>query len=165
MGVTVSSSHIFSAAPSSSGGGLLTLCPCSRVSSLPQETVLHKLFQRESFPQAAVIHELLQHGSLPWGAVLQEEGAPAWVPHGVTSPDSKPTLVWASLLTGLQVLPGPCSNAGFSWAHSLCQASTCSNVGSLPRGAAGYLLHHGPLWAAGGQPATQTQYRCLSSNS
>jgi len=43
MGVVLSSSHIVSAAPSSSEGRLLTLFPCSSVSSLPQETVLHKL--------------------------------------------------------------------------------------------------------------------------
>jgi len=43
MGVTVSSSHVVSAAPSSSGRGLLTLCPCSRVVSLSLATVLHKL--------------------------------------------------------------------------------------------------------------------------
>jgi len=70
MGVAVSSSHVVSAAPSSSGGGLLTLCPCSTVGSLPRETVLHKLLQRESFLQAAVLHKLSQRGSLPWGAVL-----------------------------------------------------------------------------------------------
>jgi len=82
MGVTVSSSHAVSAAPSSSGGGILTLCPCSRVRSLSLETVLHKLLQRESFPWAAALHEMPQRGSLPRGAVLQEQAAPAWVPHG-----------------------------------------------------------------------------------
>jgi len=88
MGVTVSSSHPVSAAPSSSGGGLLTLC--SSKGSLPWETVFHELLQRGSFPWAAVLHELLQCGSLPRGAVLQEQAAPAWVPRGVTSPASKP---------------------------------------------------------------------------
>jgi len=67
MGVTVSSSHVVSAAPSSSGGGLLTLCPSSSVRALLRETVLHRLLQHESFP---------------WGAVLQEQAAPAWVPTG-----------------------------------------------------------------------------------
>jgi len=66
MGVMVSSSHV-SAALSSSGGGLLTLCPCSSVRFLSQETVLHKLLQRESFPRAAVLHELPQCGSVPTG--------------------------------------------------------------------------------------------------
>jgi len=42
-----------------------------------------------------------QHGSLPRGAVLQEKAAPVWVPHGVTSPASKPAPVWAPLSTGL----------------------------------------------------------------
>jgi len=82
MGVMVSSSHIVSAAPSSSGGELLTLCPCSSVRSLSRETALHKLLQRESFPWAAALHELPQRGSFPWGAVLQEQAAPAWVPTG-----------------------------------------------------------------------------------
>jgi len=58
-----------------------------------------------SFPHATVLHELLQCGSPPSGTVLQEQTAPAWVPHGVTSPASKPALVWAPLSTGPQVLP------------------------------------------------------------
>jgi len=88
MGVGVSSSHAVSAAPSSSGGGLLTLCPCSSARSLSQETVLH---------------ELLQCGSLPWGAVLQEQAAPAWALHGVTaSLGHPPTPVWGPF-HGLQM--------------------------------------------------------------
>ena len=130
MGVAVSSSHVVPAAPSSSGGGLLTLFPCSSMGSLPRETVLHELLQRESFPPAAVLHELLQRGSLPWGAVLWEQTAPAWVPRGVTSPASKPAPAWAPLSTGPQVLPGACSSAGFPRGHSLLRASACSGVGS-----------------------------------
>jgi len=83
MGVMVSSSHVVSAAPSSSGGELLTLCPCSSVRSLPWATVLHKLLQREFFPRAAALHELPQRGSFPQGAVLQEQAAPEWVAHGL----------------------------------------------------------------------------------
>jgi len=79
MGVTVSSSHI--ASLSSSGEELLTLFPCSSVTFLRRETVLHKLLQHESFPRAAALHELPQSGSLPRAAVLQEQAAPAWVPH------------------------------------------------------------------------------------
>jgi len=63
MGVTVSSSHVVSAAPYSSGVGLLTLCPCSSVGSLTWETVLHKVLQHESFPWAAALHKLPQHRS------------------------------------------------------------------------------------------------------
>jgi len=113
-GVVVSSSHIVSAAPSSSWGGLLTLCPCSSVRSLSWETVLHKLLQRESFP---------------WGAVLQEQAAPAWVPCTVTSPASKPAPAWAPLSTGPQVLAGACSTTGFPQGYSLLRAPTCSGVG------------------------------------
>jgi len=108
----VSSSHVVYAAPSSSGRGLLTLFLCSSVRSLPRETVLHNLLQRESFPQAAALHKLPQHGFFPPGAVLQEQAAPVWVPHEVTSPVSKPAPVWASLSMGPQVLAGACSSAG-----------------------------------------------------
>jgi len=148
MGVTVSSSHIVSAAPSSSGRRLLTLFHCARVGSLSRETVLHKLLQRESFPRAEALHELPQHGSLPRGAVLQEQASPVRVPHGVTSPASKPALVCAPLSTGPQVLAGACSSSGSPGDHSLLQASTCSDVESE------YLLHHGPPWTAGRQPAS-----------
>jgi len=99
MGVTVCSSHVVSAAPSCSGGGLLTLCPCSTMRSLSWEITLSKLLQCESFPQAAALHKLSQRGSFPRGAVLQEQAAPAWVPHGVTSPASKPAPAWGPLST------------------------------------------------------------------
>jgi len=82
MGVVVSSSHVVSAAPCPSGGGLLTLFPSSSMKSLSQETVVHKLLQLESFPRAAALHELPQRGSFPRGAVFQEQAAPAWVPTG-----------------------------------------------------------------------------------
>ena len=113
MGVAVSSPHVVSAALSSSGGGLFTLCPCSSMGSLSQETVLHELLQRETFPRAVALHELLQRASIPRGAVLQEQVASAWVPHGVTSPASKPALAWAPLSMGPQFLPVACSSAGF----------------------------------------------------
>jgi len=134
-------------------GGLLTLCPCSSMRSLSWEIVLHKFLQHESFPRAAVLHKLPQRGSFPQGAVLQEQAAPAWVHHGVTSPASKPPPAWAPLSTGPQVLAGACSSAGSPQGHSFLQASTCSAVGSLSQATGGYLLHCGPPWAAGGQPA------------
>jgi len=103
MGVEVSSSHVISAAPSSSGGGLFTLCPCPSVRSLSRETVLHKLLQCESFPWAAALHELPQCGSFPRGAVLQEQAAPAWVPHRVkASFRHPPARAWGPF-HGLQV--------------------------------------------------------------
>ena len=131
---------------------LLTLFPCSCLGSLPQQTVLHELLQHGSFPLTAVLHKLPQRGSLPRLVALQEQAAPARVPHRVTSPASKPAPVWASLSAGP--------------ARSLLQhelpmgsqppsgTSTCSSVGSLPQAAGGYLLHHGPPWTAGGQPAS-----------
>ena len=73
---------------------------------------------------------LPQRGSFPQGAVLQEQAAPAWVPHRVTSPDSKPAPAWAPLSMGSQVLPGACSSVDFPQGLSLLRASTCSGVGS-----------------------------------
>jgi len=144
MGVTVSSSHVVSAAPSSSGGRLLTLCPCSSVKSLSQETVLHELLQCESFPQAAALHKLPQHGCFPRGAVLQEQAPPAWVSHWVTRSASKPS----PLSTGLQVLAGACSSMGSPWGQSLFQASTCSGMGSLPWATGGCLNEAVTPWGA-----------------
>jgi len=149
MGVVVSSSHI-SDPPSSSGGGLLTLCPCSRVRSLSQETVLHKLLQHESFPWAAALHELPQRGSLPQGAVLQEQADPVWVP------------------TESQALPENLLQCGVlsAWVHRSWQepaparaphgvTASCRHPPAPVWGATGGdLLHHGPPWAAGGQPVS-----------
>jgi len=159
MGVAVSSSQVVSATPSSSHSS------CSSMGSLPQETVFHELLQCESFPQAAALHELLQRGSFPRGADLQEQAAPVWVPHGVTSPASKPAPTWAPLSTGPQVLAEACSSTGSPQGHSFLQASTCSSVGSLPRGAGGYLLHHGPPSAAGGHPASPWSSPCTVGES
>jgi len=93
-------------------------------------------------------------GPFPRGEVLQEQAAPERLPHGVTSPASKPALAWVPLSTGPEVLAGACSSVGFPQGHSFLQASTYSCVGSLPRATSGYLLHHGPPWAAGGQTAS-----------
>ena len=144
MGVTVSSSHAVSAASSSSGGGLLSSFPCSSMESLSRETVLHQLLQRESLPWATVLHKLLQPGSLPRGSDLQDQTAPAWVPHGVTSPASKPALVWAPLSTGPQVLPGACSSTGFPQGHSLLQVSPPALSWGPPQAADGITTPHHP---------------------
>jgi len=130
MGVTVSSSHVVSAAPSSSGEGLLTLFPCSSVRSLSWETVLHKLLQCASFPQAAALHKLPQCGSFPWGAVLQEQTAPEWVPMG--SQALPANLLWRGLLSPQvhRSCQEPAPARGSPRGHSLLQASTCSGVGS-----------------------------------
>jgi len=137
MGVAVSASHI--AAPSSS---LSSPAPvwgpshrrqlsinCSNVS--PSHILLFFTNYSSMGPLHGVQsfrNRLPQRGSFTRGAVLQEQTAPVWVPHGVTSPASKPAPVWASLSMGPQVLPGVCSSMGSPWAHSLRQASTCSSV-------------------------------------
>ena len=156
MGVWVSSSHVVSAAPSSSGEEGLTRFPCSSVGSLPRETVLHELLQRESFPWATVLHELLQHGSHPRGAVLQEQTAPAWVPRGVTSPASKPASAWAPLSTGPRVRRSCQEPAPARASHGVTASfgHPPAPAWGPPRAAGGYLLHRGPPWAAGGQPAS-----------
>jgi len=97
VGVTVGSSHVVSAAPSCSEGGMLTLFPCSSVRFLSRKTVLHNLLQRESFPWAAALHELPQGRSFPQGAVLQELAAPAWVPMG--SQALPENLLWCGFLS------------------------------------------------------------------
>jgi len=130
MGVRVSSSHIVSAVPSSSGGGLLTLFPCSSVKSW--KSVLHNLLQSESFPQAAALHELPQHEVLPTRCSPSGTGCSSVGPHWVTSPASKPAPAWAPLSTGPQVHSScqePAPARGSPQGHSLLQASTCS--GSL----------------------------------
>jgi len=132
MGAVVSSSHVVSAAPSSSGGRLLTLFPCSSMGPS------HRRQSFTNFSNVSPSHRLQLFTNCPSvgpfsrGAVLQEQAAPAWVPHGVTSPASKPALAWAPLSTGPQVLAGACSSAGSPWGHSLLQASTCSCMGSSP---------------------------------
>jgi len=129
----ISSSHVVSAAPSSSlsspapawgpphGRQLFTNCP----SVGPSHGV-------QSFR-----NRLLQCGS----------------PRG-HKPCSKPALAWAPLSMGPRVLPEACSGAGSPGAHSLLRTSPCSSVGSLPRAAGGDLLHRGPPWATGAQPAS-----------
>jgi len=108
MGVVVSSSHVVFAAPSTSGGGLLTLFPCSSIGSLSWETVLHELLKCESFQ-----NRLLQRGSPVGSQVL-----PA-------------NLLQRGLLSAVpQVLPGACSCMGFPRSHSLLWASSCSGMGS-----------------------------------
>uniref|UniRef100_A0A8D0KWE9 Caspase activity and apoptosis inhibitor 1 n=1 Tax=Strix occidentalis caurina TaxID=311401 RepID=A0A8D0KWE9_STROC len=149
MGVAVNSSHIVSAAPLPPPQGE----DSSHSSPAPawgpsHRTVLHELLQCESFPQAAVLHELPQCGSLPRGAAPQEQTAPVWVPHGVTSPASKPAPAWAPLSMGPQVLPGACSTMGFPRGHSLLRAHPPAPGWAPPRAAGGDLLHHGPPWEA-----------------
>jgi len=155
MGVAVSSSHIVSAALSSSGEGLLTLFPCSSARSLSQKTVLHKRLQIKSFPWAAALHKLPQHVFLPTGCSPSGTGCSsvgaAW---GHKYCQQTCSSVGSSLSMGPLVLPEACSSTGSPWGHSLLQACTCSSVGSIPWATGGYLLHRGPPWTAGGQPAS-----------
>jgi len=171
MGVVVSTLHIVSASPSSSVGGLLTLCPCSSMGSLLWDTVLHKLsnvrlsYRLQIFTNCSSMS--LFHVCFPQGAVLQEQAAPAWVPHGVIGPASKPALVWAPLSTGLQVLPGGSQSP--SGIHLLqrgvfheLQVEICSTVDlhGLQRDR---LLHHGLLHGLQGNLCSGT--RSTSSTS
>jgi len=148
MRVTVSSSHIVSAAPPSSGGGLLTLFLCSSVRFLSWETVLHKLLHCESFPRAAALHEL--HGVQSFRNRLLQLGSP-------TGSQALPAnLLWCGLLSPWvrRSWQEPAPARGSQQCHSLLQASTCSGMGSLPWATGGDLLHRGPPCTAGAQPAS-----------
>jgi len=95
----ISSSHVVSAAPYSSGGGLLTLFPCSSMRSLSQE-ISTNFFNMSPFHGLKLFTNCPNVGLFPQGAVLQEQAAPVWVPHGVTSPASKPAPGRAPLSMG-----------------------------------------------------------------
>jgi len=128
MGAAVSSSHAVSAAPSSSGRGLLTLCPCSSMKSLSRETVLHKLLQQFGCSSSrtapawvlptgcspsgtesptgsqALPAKLLQRGLLsPRVRRSWQEPAPAWAPHGATASFRHPPAPAWGPFHGLQV--------------------------------------------------------------
>jgi len=145
MGAVISSSHFVSAAPFSSGTGLLILFPCSSVRSRSQETVLHKLLQRESFPWAATLHKRPQCGSLPMGLQsfrnrLLQRGSP------MGSQVLPENLLWQGLLSPLvhRSWQEPASAQGSSPGHRLLCPSACSCVVSLPWTTGSYLLHSGP---------------------
>ena len=158
MGVAISSSHIVCAAPSSSGGGLLTLFYCCNVGTLPQETVLHELLQRESFPQAAVLHKLLWHGSLhgvqSFRNRLLQNRLVHCDPWDHNSCQQTCSGTGSPLSMGPQVLPGVCYSMGFPLGHSLLWVHPLALVWGHPGAAGGYLFHHGPPWTAGQQPAS-----------
>jgi len=138
MGVAVSSSRVVSATLSSSGGGLLTLYPCSSLGSLPQDTVLHKLLQFGSFPWGVDLLRLLQCES-PEGSQLLPENLLQWGLHSLhRATDPARSLLQHGLPKGSQ----PPSDI-----HLLRR-------GSPPWAAGGDLLHRGPPRAAGAQPTS-----------
>jgi len=61
--------------------------------------------------------------------------------------------VSSSILGATSPAHEACSSTGSPQCHSLLWASACSGVWSLPWAAGRYLLHRGPPWAAGTQPA------------
>jgi len=149
MGVTVSSSHVVSAAPCPSGEGLLTLYPCPLTGDSSTQTSPARVLPtgcssartahsvRPSHRVQSFRNRLLQHGSprghKPCQQTCSSVGSSL---NGSASPGR--SLLQHGLPTGSQLL----------------QASTCSSVRSLPWATGGYLLHRGPPWAAGGQPAS-----------
>ena len=134
QGVAVGSSPVVSAAPSSSGGGLLTFFPCSNMGSFPRETVLHELLPCVSFPGAAAVHKLLQRGSFPWVTVLQTQTAPVWVP-STRSPVLPASLLQRGLLS--------------PWVHRSCQEPAPSWASHRVAASFRHLpaLVWGPAWA------------------
>jgi len=143
-----------------SGGGLLTLWPCSSMKSLSWESVLHKFLQSESFPWAAALHELPQHGSFPlvqsfrnrllqcvspWGHKPCQQTCSCVDSslHGSTGPGK--SLVQHGLPTGSQLpsgihlLPRGVRSPAvhMSWQEEICSTMNLD-------GLQGYnLLHHG----------------------
>jgi len=105
------------------------------VGSLSWETVLQKLLQRGSFPRYAV---------------LQEQAVLAWVPHGVTSPASKPAPAWAPLSHWVHRSWQEPAPAQALYRVSLLQASTCSSMGS----SMGCRCISVPLWTSMGCRST-----------
>ena len=148
MGVAVSSSHVVSATPCSSGEGLLTLCPCSSMGSIPREAVPNEPLQHEPFPRAAALYELPQRGSLPkgcspsgtdcsivgppWGHKLCQQtcSVVGFSLHGSTGPGR--SLLHCGLPPGSQPPSGmPLLQRGFL--SPQVRAGACSIVGS-PQG-------------------------------
>jgi len=112
--VAVSSSHIISAAPSSSQGGLLTLFLCSIAGSLCGRQ------SSTTFCNVSPSHGLqffMNCSSVgpPWGHKPCQQTC---------------STMGSSHSTGPQVLPGACSSTGSPQGHSLFWASSCSGVGS-----------------------------------
>jgi len=152
MGVAVSSSHVVSDAPSFSGGGVLTLCPCSRVGSLLQETVLHKLLQQGSFKNCSSMglphgvqslrNRLLRHASPTRSQALPvnlfQRGLLSL--HGATGPTS--SLLQHRLRTGSQP-PSGTHLLRRGVLHGL-QVDICSTI-DLHRLQGDSLPHHGLL--------------------
>jgi len=106
MGVTVSSSHVVSAAPSSSGGGLLTLCPCPSVSpSHRLQSFRNRLLQCGTpTGSQALPANLFQCGLLfLWSHRSWQEPATAQAFHGVTASFRHPPAPAWGPYHGLQV--------------------------------------------------------------
>jgi len=130
MGAVVSSSHIGSAAPSSSPSSpALAWGPSHVRESSTNCSSLSPSHRLQFFTNCSRV-DLLQ------GAVPQEQPAPAWIPHGVTSPASKPAPARAPLSTAPQILPGACSSTGLPPGPSL-------HPSGIP------LLQHGVLPSCG----------------
>ena len=120
MGVAVSSSLVFSAAPSSSRGGLLTLCACSSMSPSHGRRFFMTFSNASPSHRVRLFRDrLLQRGSPrgvtsptskpapAWASALVhrscQELAPAWAAQGVTASFRHIHLLWCGVLHGLQV--------------------------------------------------------------
>jgi len=145
MGVVVSSSHVVSASPSSSlsspapawgpSHGRQSFTNCSNMSPS------HRLHFFTNWSSVCPFHGVLsfRYRLFQHGYPIRSQALPA-------------NLLQCGLLSP-QVLPGACSSTRFAQGRSLLQTSTCSSV-SLPWAAGGDLLHCGPPWASGAQPAS-----------
>ena len=115
---------------------LLLLFPCSSVGSLPWNPVLHKLLQQSHRMQ------FIRNGCLQCDSQMG--------PQVLTS---KPDLAWTAL-HGTQALQVPATAWGLHEITASFRTYPSAPIWGPLWASGGYLLHHGPPWAAGAQPTS-----------
>ena len=149
MGLAVSSPHIVSAAPSSSGEGLLTLFPCSSMGDSPPWTSPAWLLPvgcRSSWTAPAWVASM---GCSPSGRGCSSIGPPGGKKSCQQTRSSVGSYFHGSTGAARSLLQhGLSMGPTASFGHPLTLAW------GPPWTVGGYLLQHGPPWAAGGQPAS-----------
>jgi len=139
MEVAVSSSHVVSAAPSS-----------SHTSSAPVWGPTHVRQSSMNFSKLQFFTSFSSVGHFHWVQSFRNRLLQHLYPAG----EDKPAEMWALLSMGSQILLGACSSTGSPQGHSLLWVHPPALAWSPPQAAGGYLLCCEPSWAAGGQPAS-----------
>jgi len=128
-------STIFSSMSPSRGLQLFTNCP--------KMGLYHGVKLFTTCPRVGPFHRVQSFRMLHLGSPMGSQAVPAnFLHHGLLSP-------WVR-----RAWQEPAPARGSPWDHSFLQASTCSSVEPFPRATGGYLLHRGPPWTAGEQPAS-----------